>query len=166
MNNNKRLVAVILFAGLICLTGIVFFFGKKKEPPESELKELREKCALRDSVAGLSLNLSGFNYNEVDTIRVKEMNNGNVIDSFFVYADRHSSDSSHKYYSAPVRKTLRLKNAYQFFIKGQKPYLLSNMTMILRGHASTITYDYSCEMYSYNMNGKTMEGGNPVLIKE
>jgi hypothetical protein len=166
MKKNNKIIVIILAVGLLSVAGILFLLWNNQRPHEGDLKELSRQCAARDSVTGLVLYLSGFNYNEVATVGVKELNNDKMIDSFFIRADRHSSDSLRKYYSAPVGRSLKLKNTYQFFISGQKPYVLSNMTIVLRRHPTMTTINYGCDMYAYRLNGQSFEGGNPVLIKE
>jgi hypothetical protein len=143
---------------------IVIFLSCKLS--QSEIDKLSLDCSRRDSITSLVFDVDGFKYKEIAAIFVKEVRGGQTIDSFYIGIQPLPYDSLRMRYTGSISRVLHLKSDYHFFIGDQKPYILSDMQMVLRSHFSMTREYYYCAMYHYQLNGKSFENGNPSFVKE
>jgi len=110
--------------------------------------------------------LTGFKYEEVKNIAVHRIHNSSVVDSFYVHADKNSFDSLRTRYTASIDKPIYIKDTYQFIIPGQKPFVLSDMKMIMWAQFTMFSEGYGCVMGDYKIDGERFEhNANPDFTK-
>ena len=96
---------------------IVFFISCTTHSrwTEEQKKEFAEKCSKTDTVSNLGIILTGYSFNEVENIVVKQMKNGQTMDSFYIHPDsKIYSDTLRKQLSATIDKTLCIKDTFKF----------------------------------------------------
>ena len=133
---------------------------------DKQKKEFAQKCSQTDTADNLVFMLTGFKYEEVENIAVHRIHNGFVIDSFYVHADKNSFDSLRSRYTASIDKPIYTKDTYQFIIPGQKPFVLSNMKMIMWAEFTMFSEGYGCVMGDYKIDSIHFEHDvNPDFVK-
>ena len=133
---------------------------------EKQKEEFAEKCSKTDTVGGLTFFLTGFSYDEIKNVMVKQIHNGQTVDSFYVQPDKKIDDSLRTRYLAYINKPLYIKDTFLFIIQGQEPFILSDMKMIMRAQFTMFSEGYGCEMGDYKINGVRFEDCNPDFMKK
>ncbi len=135
---------------------------------DEERKDFRLKCQQTDTFNNYSFYLAGFEFDEIDTIIVKEYKDTVFIDSFRIFPSNSQSpdEKRRKIFVASISNTLNIKHRYQFIISGQKPYELSNMKMTMWPTYSQDQECYDCRMADYTIDGVIYQGyGNLTIAK-
>jgi len=159
-NTMKRLILCGALLVLLCCQGCFHRWS------EEQRAQFEAECRLVDTVQGLSLTITGFRYDEVDSIRVYELEGKTAVDSFYAYSDWHSYDSLRSTYYAHIDRTLHLTNEYVFFIPGYKLYRLSDMKMIVWAQWTMMSEGYGCVMGSFVFDGKQFEHDTSPHLKK
>jgi hypothetical protein len=133
---------------------------------EKQKQEFAQKCSQSDTADHFVFMVTGFNYTEVGNIAVHRIHDGQVIDSFYVHADRNSFDSIRTRYSVTVDKPIYIKDSYYFIMPGQKPFVLSDMKMIMQAQFPKFSNGYGCVMGDYKIDGaRFQKNANPDFVK-
>ena len=156
----------ILFSlGIVILILLIFFFVMSARDGIYR-KAVDKKCAETDFIIGQGFSVTGFTYDEVKNILVKEFNNNILIDSFTIQAIEFPYDSIRKRYEAIIEKKINIKSVYKFYIKKQEPYILSNITLMPQTHRSMFSEVYGCDIESYELNGKIYKNSGHFDLKK
>jgi hypothetical protein len=168
---NCMNIPAIIKAFLMTLIIPVIFFGCRHSPrrtawTEKQKQAFAQKCSQTDTVDNLTFMLTGFEYNEIKNVGVRQIHNGHIIDSFYVHPHQDSFDSSRTRYSARIDRPINVKDTYQFLIPGYNPFILSDMKMIMWDESTYSEY-YGCVMGDYQIDGVRFEDdANPDFIKK
>ena len=134
---------------------------------EKQKKEFAEKCSKTDTADGLNFYITGFSYDEIENILVRQIHNGQIADSFFVRPNKNSFDKIRTTCSAYIDKPFYIRDTLQFIIPGQDTFFLSEMKMIMWSQFTMYEENYGCVMGDYKINGVRFEhDANPVFIKK
>jgi hypothetical protein len=134
---------------------------------EKEKQDFKIQCSQTDSFQNLSVTMRGFSYSEIDTVFVKEFSDSNFVDSFYLFPRQNSYDKSQNQYLTYIERLMLTKHSYVFFIKGQKPYVLDSMKMVIWPQWTMASENYGCVMGEFLLNGtRHKHDANPILIKE
>jgi hypothetical protein len=134
---------------------------------EKQKRAFAENCSKTDTIDGLTFSLTGFTYDEIKNVMIKQIHNGQVVDSFYIQANKNIYDSLRTRYIASIDKPLYIKDTFQFEIHGQAPYILSDMKMIMWAQFTMFSEGYGCIMGDYKINGVRFEhSANPDFIKK
>lgn len=118
-----------------------------------ERNDFQIKCSQTDTVSGLSFSLTGFRFDEIDTIQIKELTNNQINDTFSVFIQKGTQDQAGNKYFGHIDRMIHLKNSYQFIIKGQVLHTLSDMQMIMWAQWTMASEGYGCVMGNYSIDG-------------
>ncbi|MFV0539871.1 MAG: hypothetical protein ACK5MZ_01355 [Aestuariibaculum sp.] len=133
---------------------------------ESELKEFEINCSKTDTVDGISISFTGFDYSEIAACEILRIHNGNVVDTLFAEIYIRSYDSIRNRYHASINKTLFIKDSYRVELPSHK-FVLSDMKMVMWPQFTMFSEGYGCEMGDYKIDGKRFEhSANPDFIKK
>ncbi len=155
----------LLFIGL-SLT--LFSCWKSSEWTENERNVFKKKCTETKTFKEGSICFTGFDFNEVNKIKVIEKYKSKPIDTFYIYAEkfRDNHDSIYKQHWADVNKEFNVKNSYEFNIGKDKPYILDNMEMIMWAQYTMGGEGWGCEMGNFTIDNEKFEDvGNIVFTK-
>lgn len=170
MNNNCRSIQRkhfiwACFFLTISLELIGCFGGKRWS--EKERHEFAQKCSLTDTVSGLTFEITGFKYNEIKNIKVRQVHNASIIDSFYLHTPNTSFDSLNPSYTVSIDRPLYIKDSYQFILNPYSLYILSDMKMVMWAQFTMFSEGYGCVMGEYKIDGKKFEhNANPNFIKK
>lgn len=120
--------------------------------------EFADSCSKTNSFVGLNFTLTGFSYPEITELKVKQIRQGLVVDSFLINPNKSSFDSARSRYSAYIDRTLLLSDSYKFLLNNGDSFLLSDMKMIVWSQFSMDAEGYGCVMGDYKINGATFKG--------
>jgi hypothetical protein len=155
-----KVLSVTIFVFFISCTTHTHWTKKQKI-------EFAEKCSKTDSTDGLNFSLTGFSYNEVKEIVVRQIHQGQIVDSFYVYPNKNSFDSLRTRYSIYIDKSLYIKDTFQFIVPKYPPFILSDMKMIVWPQFSMFSEGYGCVMGDYKIDGIRFDhNANPDFIKK
>ena len=147
---------------------LLFFIpGCFKHWSEQEKQDFKIQCSQTDRFQNLSVSMRGFSYSEIDTVFVKEFYNNNFVDSFYIFPRKNSFDKFQNQYSAYIERLMYTKHTYIFFIRGQMPYVLDSMTMVVWPQWTMISENYGCVMGAFSLDGtRYTHDPTPCLIKK
>lgn len=133
---------------------------------ESELKEFEINCAKTNTIDGLGISFTGFDYSEIAACKILRIHDGNVVDTLFAEIYFRGYDSIQDGYHASINKTLFINDSYRVELPSQK-FILSDIKMVMWPQFTMFSEDYGCEMGSYRIDGKKFEhSANPNFIKK
>ncbi len=144
-------ITVIILSILALTTGCMHRWTEKQR------KEFSEECSKTDTIDGLTFFLTGFTYDEIENIMIKQIHNGQVVDSFYVYPNKNTYDSLRTRYSAHIEKSLYIKDTFQFVVQGHDPFILSDMKMIMWAQYTMLSEGWGCVMGDYKIDGVRFE---------
>ncbi len=155
---------LLLIGSIIFIVILVFYIQSVRSKKNRD--KVEKMCAHADSIYGQGFSVSGFTYDQAKNILVKELSNNILKDSFIIHPRELPYDSIRKRYEGNINRGLDIKNVYTFYIPGQKPYVLSNITLVVQTHPSLLNKTYDCDILSYELNGKIFYNGYFDLKKE
>ncbi len=124
---------------------------------EKQRAEFAEECSSTDAVKDLAVSFTGFAYNEIQQITVKQIHREKIIDSFYLHPDTNSFDSLRLRYSARINRSLYIKDTFKIIVKGYPPFMLSDMKMIMWEQFTMFSEGYGCVMGDYKIDGVRFE---------
>ncbi len=157
---------VLLSIGIITLIFVIIFYAQSIRAKKHR-EEIESMCAQADSIYRQGFTLTGFSYSEVKNILVKEFSNNSLIDSFIIHPNEYPFDSIRQRHEAFINnRGMNIKNVYQFYIEGQKPYILSNITLKVQTHRSMLSEIFGCDIVSYQLNHEISHYGGYIDLKK
>jgi len=148
----KCQVWVVITLAVLCIIVILIEFWPTHWT-DKQREEFALSCSKTEFVDNLYFSVTGFSYKEVENIRVNIILDGKIIDSLYVHADQKQYDSSRRSYSIWLYKKIYLKDTYEFIISGQKPFVLSDMKMVMWPTFTEFSEGYQCIMGDYKTMG-------------
>jgi hypothetical protein len=134
---------------------------------EKQKAEFADKCSKTDTANGLNFSLTGFTYDEIENVLIRQIHKGQTVDSFYVHPTKDSFDSLRTRYLAYIDKPLYIKDTFAFIVKGYKPFILTDMKMIMWAQFTMFSEGYGCVMGDYKINGNRFDhSANPDFVKE
>ena len=126
---------------------------------EKERQEFKTKCSETIIFEANPIYFTGFDFDEIDTVQVIERSNSKSVDTFYIYTDIENSLNSKedKKYWADINKKLNIKNAYEFYLGNDKPYILDNMEMIMWSQYTMAGEGWGCQMGNFTIDNKKFE---------
>jgi hypothetical protein len=124
---------------------------------EEQRKEFAEEYSRTDTIDGLTFFLTGFEYDEIKNIMIKQIHNGQIVDSFYVHPNKNIYDSLRTRYLASINKPLYIKDSFQFVVQGHDPFILSDMKMIMWAQFTMVAEGWGCVMGDYKIDGVRFE---------
>jgi hypothetical protein len=161
LDNKIRLFII----GLILLSFSGCYF---KDPwTEEERKKFETQCLNSATIDYLSIEVTGFDDNEFDTIIVREFTQDILTDSFYVDVRKSytTSDKDNKIRHGSIDRTIKLNCVYKFFIPGQKPYQLSNIKMEMTNEHTMQGEDHGCRIDQYELDGRLIKERSHLLLQ-
>lgn len=131
---------------------------------EEEREVFRAKCAAITTFSDQAFLFRGFYNVEIDTITVKEYNQGILLDSFQI----HVSPSVEPYgvKNGLCNKEMNVNYTYHFIVPGYRPYILEDMAMGMVPQYTMMSENYGCVLNSYTIDGKHFKNDkSPVFVK-
>ncbi len=122
---------------------------------EQERKNFETKCAKTDSVHDMVVNFKGFENSDFDSVVVRELDGTVLADSFKLFVSPSYEAGGTR--SAHIERPLCLKQGYQFVVRGQKPYELANMKIVMWAQYTMSSEGWGCVMGDYSIDGKHFE---------
>ena len=151
---------------LISLFTLFIIYWTNTHWTEKQKNEFSENCSNTETINDLSFSFTGFSYNEIENVKVNQIHGGKIIDSFYVQPNKNTFDSIRTRYWASSTKLFYIKDTYQFIIKGNPPFILSDMKMIMWSQFTMFSEGYGCVMGDYKINGVRFSyDANPDFIK-
>lgn len=133
---------------------------------EKEKEEFKLKCSQTDTLTSLSFSMTGYNFDEIDTILVRELNDGKIIDTFSIFINQASFDRTRNRYSGNIERPMPLKHTYQFVVDGRPVHEIKNMKMMMWAQWTMNSEGYGCVMGDYIIDTTRYEhNANPDFIK-
>jgi len=172
MNNLKNILIIIMFfVTTNCNESNSDQFTEEdsNEPfTEQELKEFKCKCLKTDTFYDKIVLFTGFDNNEFNSVLIKEYNDETLLDSFKIHVSPSGSpwQKEHKQRIGTISRTMNVKYNYHFIIPGQKPYVLSDMKMILWPECLHVSKGYGCKMGDFRIDGVRYEQVTNPNIKK
>lgn len=140
----------LLIVSLIFL----FFTGScKKYLSEKEIQNLSIQCTENDSIRDLFILFTGYEYEEIENILIKQIHKGIVIDSFYVSTDRKTFDSVRIQYYTFIHQNIYIRDSFLFEIPHQQTFIVSEIKKALKKHNLMLGHTYDCEFDGCNING-------------
>ncbi|MDR0560713.1 MAG: hypothetical protein LBG92_11140, partial [Prevotellaceae bacterium] len=100
-------------------------------------------------------------------ITVRQIHNGQTVDSFSVQPDKESYDAVRTRYYFYIDKPLYIRDTFQIAVSGCEPYILSDMKMVMHPQFTMLSEGWGCVMRDYKINGVHFEdNGGPDFVKE
>lgn len=129
---------------------------------EREKTDLKNKCEATVTMSGNNFfALCGFEGYEIDTILIKEKQNTNTLDSFYV-----SAKKVERSYYVDVDKEINLLNTYEIIIQGQKKYVLRDMKIKMVPQYTNGGEGYGCDIDEYYLDDILEEGHGIIIMKK
>lgn len=161
---KKHFVSLFLLAAIILAAGC-----SSRQWTAEQRKVFQEKCSQRETINSLQVIFRGFDDKAFDSVDVREYENRKLVATFKVPVppSQDPRDREFKMRRATINRTMNLKHAYEFIIPGQRPYNLSNMTMIMWAQYTMNSEGWGCVMGDYAIDGKRFEHDlTPEFVKK
>ena len=138
---------------------MLFSCLKLNEWTDKEREDFKRKCSETTTFIEGPICFTGFQFEEIDTIKVIEKDNLKEIDTFFIYAEkeRDSNDSIYKKNWANIVREINVNNSYEFYLGKDKPYILDNMEMIMWAQYTMMSEGWGCEMGNFTIDNEKFE---------
>jgi hypothetical protein len=144
---------------LICLFFPFISCNKLNEWTEKERQDFKIKCSKTIYFNPSPISFTGFEFEEIDSVKVVEKSNSKKINTFFVYVDKenHMNRIEYKIYWANIEQNFNVNNSYEFYLGKDKPYVLDNMEMIMWAQYTMKGEGWGCEMGNFTIDNKRFE---------
>lgn len=155
------------------LTGLLFglvltatsCFDTNTRWTEEQRQAFKNQCAQTTVVSDLIVQFRGFDNSEFDTVQVKVYKDSTLTDVFSLFVEP-SLNPEAKTRIAKINRPLDLSSRYLFVLKGQQPYELANMKMVMWAQFTMNSEGYGCVMGDYTLDGVHFEhSANPTFRK-
>ena len=153
---------------IIFLSITLFSCWKSNEWSEKERNDFKKKCAETKTFKVNPICFTGFEFNEVKSIKIIEKNKSESIDTFHIHAQtfRDKHDSIYKQHWADINKEFNVSNTYEFYIGKDKPYILDNMEMIMWAQYTMGGEGWGCEMGNFTIDDEKFEHTGNIVFKK
>lgn len=135
---------------------------------EEEREEFRTECESKTEFDVDPICFIGFEYDEIDTIRIIEKDSLDILDTLYIYPKESQSEhdkSSDKIWSSP-KVSFNVNHSYEFYLDSDTPYVLDNMEMIMWAQYTMAGEGWGCEMGNFTIDGAEFEHqGNIRFVK-
>lgn len=158
--NMKNLNIYLLWMAIITMQSSCRDSIWTKEEKESFAKE----CDGSKEVEPGPIGFKGFDYNEIETIRIVEWFADQPIDTTFVYAPEFYPNYSNYWINLSVK--INIDHIYEVQVGSSKSYILDNMQTVARPQYTMFSQNYGCTIGAYHVNGKRHEDGNIIFTKK
>lgn len=160
-----RLLIFPLALLMITLTACPF----SRDWTEEERAAFRANCAATDSVTNIVVQFRGFRNEEFDSVLVREYSRDSVlVDTFklYVWPAQSPGDIQRKNRSARIDRWLKLDHTYAFCAGDRKPFILSDLQMVMWSQYTMDGEGWGCVMGDYKIDGEHFEhDANPTFVK-
>ena len=169
-HNSKRAIIHSMNLFIKLLFGITFFTFCScfDHWTEAQKRDFEKSCNETDTVKNMYVQFRGFELNELDTVFVKEYRGAQLLDSFQIKVEPPFDPwhRENKVYFAMIEKTVRIENKYLFIVRGQQPYVLDNMKMIMWAQYTMSSEGWGCQMGNYTIDStRFKDNATPEFIK-
>ena len=151
------------------LAAVIFIAGcSSRQWTEEQRKDFRTTCSQKESIGSLQVIFRGFDDKAFSSVEVKEYDNAKLIGTFRLQipSSQDPRDREYKIIRATIDRNMSLKHAYEFIVPGQRPFRLSNMTMIMWPQYTMRSEGWGCVMGDYTIDGKRFEKSqSPEFVK-
>ncbi len=160
-------IAVLILLGAMLNLSVFFAFvyivdsrNKTKE------RQSEHACAETEWIDGLSVCFTGFDYEEIETIRLKRMREGHAIDSltFRPERERDRYHESRSLYWATAHSPIHLRDEYHIVLPSGRTYVLSEMKTASLPRHTKFSVFYQCQLNEYTLDGIKYDGSSTVLL--
>jgi len=153
---------------LLYIPFIVLLTGCFSHWSEEDREEFEAECTNTKTFSNEVFSFRGFDDAEFYSISVIEYNGTTPIDTFSISVSpaRDDFDRKHKRRTGSTDREMNVDYTYHFLIPGQKPYVLSDMKMIIWAQYTMFSEGYGCVMGNYTIDGVRFEqDANPEFVK-
>lgn len=126
-------------------------------------EKFAQKCDELKEVEPGPIGFKGFDYNEIDSIRITEWSADQSIDTTFVYAPEFYPDYSN--YWIHLSRKFNVDHTYEVQVGSSGSYILDRMQTVVWPQYTMFSQNYGCIIGVYHVNGKRYEGGNIIFTK-
>ncbi|MTH15596.1 hypothetical protein [Flavobacterium sp. LC2016-01] len=144
---------------LFCLLLSLISCNKLYEWTEKERQDFKTKCSQTIYFIPDPISFTGFEFDEIDSIKVIEKSNLKKISTFFIYLDKENNLNRPEYktYWTHIEKNLNVNHSYEFYLGKDKPYILNNMEMIMWAQYTMKGEGWGCEMGNFTIDNQKFE---------
>jgi len=148
----KYLIFICLFLSFISC-------NKSNEWTEKERQDFKIKCSKTIYFKPDPISFTGFEFDEIDSVKVVEKNDSKKVNTFFFHADKENNLNriEDKIYWAHIENNLNVNHSYEFYLGKDKPYILDNMEMIMWAQYTSNGEGWGCEMGNFTIDNKKFE---------
>jgi hypothetical protein len=128
-------------------------------------KNFKLECEATDNIESLSINLEGYNLNEIDSVLIKYISNRITIDSFFVNPIKDKYNTTLNITGA---NKIFYKNNIEVHISGEPPHIISGFKNTVVPEFTNSGEGYGCHLTQVYIDNKfaTEADVNFITIKK
>jgi len=136
-----------------------------------EKEQFKSECESSQTTDYLSVYFEGFSYAELEKVEVKQVRDGGVIDTFFIYPDirrfKHENiDELSIMGSATIRQEIYLADSYHFTLSSEQSFVLGEIKMIVWPQYTMFSEGYGCRLGEFSIDGVKSDSGHINFVKK
>jgi len=125
---------------------------------DKERTDFKKKCEGQVYFDTNPIYFSGFEFNEIDTVMIVEKEALVALDTLYIYLESESGKKVYRRirYSGTPKVQFNISHTYEFYLGSDKPYVLSNMEMIMSPQP-VAGEGWGCVMRNYSIDKNTFK---------